>query len=174
MPIFIRRKLLEQPEERTVGDLCTLARRTLYLNQICEVDDWNANAFSEGSNVQSEDYLNVLAKITKTQSAMEDNNFIKKVDESLCLNAIQTNSRNYPRQDINRIAIEAINSARITNEAEDIIKTGRTRPIKTNPIDHDMDNGFTHPKIMMLVWRKDITKRKTSIRVTARLKIRKR
>ena len=99
MPNFIRRKLLEQPEERTVGDLCTLARRTLYLNQICEVDDWNANAFSEVSNVQSEDYLNVLAKITETQSAMEDkmNNFIKKVDESLCLNAIQTNSRNYPR-----------------------------------------------------------------------------
>ena len=54
-------------------------------------------------------------------------------------------------QDINRIAIEAINSARVSNEAEDIIKTGRTRPIKTNPIDHDMDNGFTHPKIMMLV-----------------------
>ena len=100
MPNFIRRKLLEQPEERTVGDLCTLARRTLYLNQICEVDDWNANAFSEVSNVQSEEYLNVLAKITETQSAMEDkmNNFIKKVDESLCLKAIQTNSRNYPRR----------------------------------------------------------------------------
>ena len=36
MPIFIRRKLLEQREERTVGDLCTLARRTLYLNALFE------------------------------------------------------------------------------------------------------------------------------------------
>ena len=78
MPNFINGKLLEQPEERPVGEFCTLAYRTLYLNQICEVDDWNANAFSEVSNVQSKNYFNVLAKITETQSAMEDkmNNFI--------------------------------------------------------------------------------------------------
>ena len=50
------------------------------------------------------------------------------------------------RQVINRITREAINSARITNKAEEIIKTGRTRPIKTNLTNHDMDNGFSHPK----------------------------
>ena len=151
------------------------------MNQICEVDDWNANAFSEVSNVQSEDYLNVLAKITETHSAMEDkmNNFIKKVDESLSLNAIQTNSSGYPRAQ-NYLPRYQQNHYRGNQfgsnyqRGKDIIKTGRTCPIKTNPIDHGMDNGFTHPKIMMLVWRKDITKRKTSIRVTARLKIRNR
>ena len=69
------------------------------MNQIWEINDWNANAFIEVSIVQSEDYLNVLAKITETETAMEDklNNSIKIVAESLSLNAIQTTSRGYPR-----------------------------------------------------------------------------
>ena len=49
MPNFIRLKLLEEPEDATIQELCTKARQKLILRELCPVDDWSRDGFNEMS-----------------------------------------------------------------------------------------------------------------------------
>ena len=45
MPNFIRFKLLEEPENATIQDLCTIARQKMILREHCAVYDWSRDGF---------------------------------------------------------------------------------------------------------------------------------
>ena len=50
MPNFIRLKLLEEPEDATIQELCTKAKEKLILRELCLVDDWSRDGFNEMSS----------------------------------------------------------------------------------------------------------------------------
>ena len=82
MPSWLRAKLLEQPDGTTVDDLCLLARRQLTIHNLCKIDDFGENAFSEVSATVSDNLVNALTKINQTQENMESriNELSKKVN----------------------------------------------------------------------------------------------
>ena len=85
MPSRLRAKLLEQPDGTTVDDLCLLARRQLTIHNLCKIDDFGENAFSEVSATVSDNLVNALTKINQTQENMESriNELSKKVESQL-------------------------------------------------------------------------------------------
>ena len=85
MPSWLRAKLLEQPDGTTVDDLCLLARRQLTIHNLCKIDDFGENAFSEVSATVSDNLVNALTKINQTQENMESriNELSKKVESQL-------------------------------------------------------------------------------------------
>ena len=72
MPNFIRLKLLEEPENATIQDLCTKARQKLILRELCPVDDWSRDGFNEMSSENSEKVLSVLTKMSENQTTLEN------------------------------------------------------------------------------------------------------
>ena len=50
MPNFIRLKLVEEPEDATIQEICTKARQKLILREFCPVDDWSRDGFNEVSS----------------------------------------------------------------------------------------------------------------------------
>ena len=71
MPNFIRLKLLEEPENATIQDLCTKARQRLILRELCPVDDWSRDGFNEMNNDNTDKFLNVITKMSENQTSLE-------------------------------------------------------------------------------------------------------
>ena len=90
MPNFIRLKLLEEPEDATIQELCTKARQKLILRELCPVDDWSRDGFNEMSSENSEKFLTVLTKMSENQNSLE--NRIDALTQKL--NSPQQNSSN--------------------------------------------------------------------------------
>ena len=90
MPNFIRLKLLEEPEDETIQELCTKARQKLILRELCPVDDWSRDGFIEMSSENSEKFLTVLTKMSENQNSLE--NRIDALTQKL--NSLQQNSSN--------------------------------------------------------------------------------
>ena len=90
MPNFIRLKLLKEPEEATIQELCTKARQKLILREICPVDDWSREGLIEMSSEISEKFLTVLTKMSGNQNSLE-NRIIALTQK---LNSPQQNSSN--------------------------------------------------------------------------------
>ena len=65
MPNFIKLKLLEEPENATIEELCKKARQKLILGELCPVDDWSRDGLNEMSSVNSEKFLTVLTKLSE-------------------------------------------------------------------------------------------------------------
>ena len=90
MPNFIRLKLLEEPEDATIQELCTEARQKLILRELCPVDDWSRDRFNEMSSENSEKFLTVLTKMSENQNSLEH-----RIDAlTQKLNSPQQNSSN--------------------------------------------------------------------------------
>ena len=83
MPSWLRAKLLEQPDNATVDDLCLFARKQLTIHNLCKTDEYADGAFSEMSNTVSENLVNALSKLTQTSEAMENkvNELSKQFEE---------------------------------------------------------------------------------------------
>ena len=71
MPNFIRLKLLEEPEDATIQELCTKARQKLILREFCPVKVWSRKGFNEMSSENSEKFLTVLTKMSDNQNSLE-------------------------------------------------------------------------------------------------------
>ena len=69
MPNFITLKLLEEPENATIQDLCTKARQKLILGELCPVDDWSRDGFNEMNNDNTDKLLNVITKMSENQTS---------------------------------------------------------------------------------------------------------
>ena len=91
MPNFIRLKLLEEPEDATIQELCTKLKQKLILRELCPVDDWSRDGFNERSSESSEKFLTVLTKMSENQNSLE--NRIDALRQKL--NSPQQNSSNY-------------------------------------------------------------------------------
>ena len=70
MPNHFKQKLLQQDENATVQELCTLVRRKMIVNQLCPADDFARDAFSEVGTAVQENLINALTKLTQTQEAI--------------------------------------------------------------------------------------------------------
>ena len=90
MPNFIRIKLLEEPEDATIQELCTKARQKLILRDLCLVDDWSRDGFNEMSSENLEKFLRVLTNISENQTSLE--NRIDALTQKL--NSLQQSSSN--------------------------------------------------------------------------------
>ena len=91
MPNFIRLKLLEEPEDATIQELCKKARQKLILRELCPVDDWSRDGFNESSSENSEKFLlTVLTKTSENQNSLD--NRIDALTQKL--NSPQQNSSN--------------------------------------------------------------------------------
>ena len=71
MPNFVRRKLVEEPEDATVQELCTKARQKLFLRELCPVDDWSRDGFNDKSSENSEKLLTDLTKMSENQNSLK-------------------------------------------------------------------------------------------------------
>ena len=71
MPNFIRLKLLEEPENATIQDLCTKARQKLILRELFPVDDWSRDGFNEMNNDDTDKFLNVITEMSENQTSLE-------------------------------------------------------------------------------------------------------
>ena len=93
MPGWLRAKLLEQPENTTVGDLCTFARKQLSIHNLCKTDDSVMDAFSEMGPSVSDTLVTALTKLSTSQEAMDNrlNEMSKKFEER---NTTSTNQFN--------------------------------------------------------------------------------
>ena len=67
MPGWLRAKLLEQPENSTVDDLCPVARKQLTKQNLCKTDNYAEGAFSEMSQTVTENLVDALTKLTQKQ-----------------------------------------------------------------------------------------------------------
>ena len=72
MPNFTRLKLLEEPENATIQDLCTKARQKLILRELCPVDDWSRDGFNEMNNDNTDKFLNVITKMSENQTSLDE------------------------------------------------------------------------------------------------------
>ena len=72
MPSWLRAKLLEQPDNTTVEDLCLLARKQLTIHDLCKKEDYIDGAFNEVSPTISDNLINALSKLSQTQESMEN------------------------------------------------------------------------------------------------------
>ena len=71
MPGWLRAKLLEQPENTTVDDLCNFARKQLSIHNLCKTDDSVMDAFSEMGPSVTDTLVNALTKLSRSQEAMD-------------------------------------------------------------------------------------------------------
>ena len=71
MPNFNRLKLLEEPENATIQDLCTKARQKLILRELSPVDDWSRDGFNEMNIDNTDKFLNVITRMSRNQTSLE-------------------------------------------------------------------------------------------------------
>ena len=93
MPGWLRANLLEQPENTSVEDLCTFARKQLSIYNLCKTDDSVMDAFSEMRPSVTHTLVTALTKLSTSQEAMDNrlNEMSKKSEER---NTILTNQIN--------------------------------------------------------------------------------
>ena len=65
MPGWLRAKLLEQPENTTVEDLCIFARKQLSIHNLCKTDDSVMDAFSEMGPSVTDTLVFALTKLSR-------------------------------------------------------------------------------------------------------------
>ena len=70
-PTFIRLKLLEEPEDATIQELCAKAKQKLILRELRPVEDWSRDGFNEMSSENSEKFLTVLKKCLKIKTPLK-------------------------------------------------------------------------------------------------------
>ena len=94
MPNWLRIKLLEKPEDTTVEDLCTQARKTLILHKLCPIDDWSRDAFSEIN--PSDLTVNLASAIADISTKMETkmNALADQFEQSKLEKVVQNSKRN--------------------------------------------------------------------------------
>ena len=71
MPGWLRSKLMEQPPNTTVQELCTLARQQMTIRDLCGKEDYPEDGFNEVSNTVSDNLINALSKLNANQESME-------------------------------------------------------------------------------------------------------
>ena len=83
MPGWLRAKLLEQPENTTVDDLCIFARKQLSIHNLCKTDDSVMDAFSEMGPSVTDTLVTALTKLSTSQEAMDHrlNEMSKQMEE---------------------------------------------------------------------------------------------
>ena len=83
MPGWLRAKLLEQPENTTVEDLCIFARKQLSIYNLCKVEDSVLDAFSEVRPSVSDTLVTAVTKLSHSQETMDNrlNEMSKKLEE---------------------------------------------------------------------------------------------
>ena len=83
MPGWLHAKLLEQPENTTVDDLCIFARKQLSIHNLCKTDDSVMDAFSEMGPSVTDTLVNALTKLSTSQEAMDSrlNEMSKQMEE---------------------------------------------------------------------------------------------
>ena len=83
MPGWLRAKLLEQPENTSVEDLCVFARKQLSIHNLCKTDDSVMDAFSEMGPSVTDTLVTALTKLSTSQEAMDNrlNEMSKKFEE---------------------------------------------------------------------------------------------
>ena len=72
MPGWLRAKLLEQPENSTVEDLCICARKQLSIHNLCKTDDSLMDASSEMGPSVTDTLVTALTKLSTSQEAMDN------------------------------------------------------------------------------------------------------
>ena len=72
MPGWQRAKLLEQPENTTVVDLCIFAGKQLSIHNLCKTDDYVMYAFSEMGPSFTDTLVTALTKLSTSQEAMDN------------------------------------------------------------------------------------------------------
>ena len=72
MPGWLRAKLLEQPQNTTVEDLCFFARKQLSIHNLCKTDDSIMDAFSEMGPSVTDTLVTALTKLSTSQGAMDN------------------------------------------------------------------------------------------------------
>ena len=72
MPGWLRAKLLEQPENTTVEDLCIFARKQLSIHNLCKTDDSVMDAFSEMGRSVTDALLTALTKLSTSQEPTDN------------------------------------------------------------------------------------------------------
>ena len=71
MPAWLRSKLIEQPPNAAVQELCTLARQQMTMRDLCRKEDYPEDGFNEVSKTVSDNLINALHKINANQESME-------------------------------------------------------------------------------------------------------
>ena len=66
MPGWLREKLVEQPENTTIEDLCNFARKQLSIRHLCKTDDSVMDAFSEMGPSVTDTLVTVLTKLSRS------------------------------------------------------------------------------------------------------------
>ena len=95
MPGWLRSKIMEQPANATVQELCTLARQQMTIREMCRKDDCPENGFNEVSTTVSDNLINALSKLTANQESIERR--LQSVDERLKSN--ESNNHTHPTSD---------------------------------------------------------------------------
>ena len=72
MPCWLRSKLLEQPENTTIEDLCIFARKHLPIHNLCKTDDSVLDAFSKTGPSVTDTLVTTLTKLSTSQEAMDN------------------------------------------------------------------------------------------------------
>ena len=81
MPGWLRSKLMEQPPNATVQELCTLARQQMTIRDLCRKEDYPEDGFNEVSNTISDNLINALSKLNANQESMEKR--LQSMDERI-------------------------------------------------------------------------------------------
>ena len=72
MPGWLRAKLLQQPENTTLDDLCIFARQQLSIHYLCKTDDSVVDAFSEMGPSVTDTLVTALTQLSTSQEAMDN------------------------------------------------------------------------------------------------------
>ena len=106
MPGWLRAKLLEQPENTTVEDLCIFALKQLSIHNLCKTDNSLMDAFSEMGPSVTDTLVTALTKMSTIQEAMDNrlNEMSKKFEERNTtlmnqFNNFQKNQTQQPQRD---------------------------------------------------------------------------
>ena len=67
MPGWLRAKLLEQPENTSVEDLCVFAQNQLSIHNLCKIDDSVMDAFSEMGPSVTDTLVTALTKLSTSK-----------------------------------------------------------------------------------------------------------
>ena len=104
MPEWLRAKLLEQPENTTVEDLCIFARKELSIHNLCKTDASVMDAFSEMGPSVTDTLVTALTKLSTSQEAMDNrlNEMSKRFERNTTLtnqfNDFQKNQTQQPQR----------------------------------------------------------------------------
>ena len=83
MPGWLRCKIMEQPANTPVQDLCTFARQQMTIREMCRKEDYPEDGFNEINSNVSENLINALAKLSANQEDLGRQ--LKVMDEKIQL-----------------------------------------------------------------------------------------